>query len=64
VHSRYDWCLADLPSLGGTVAICLRVRRFYCRNTACAHQTFAEHLPNLVASIARRTLRVPLDREH
>ena len=57
VHSRYDRHPADLPSLGRTVSIHLRVRRFYCRNTACPRQTFAERLPNLVAPFARRTRR-------
>lgn len=36
----------------------MRVRRFYCRNTACARQTFAERLPELVAPYARRTRRL------
>jgi transposase len=58
VHSRYDRHPADLPSLGRTVSIHLRVRRFYCRNTACPRQTFAERLPNLVAPFARRTRRL------
>src|SRR3954452_2490972 len=36
VHSRYCRRPADLPSLGGAVRPDLLVRRFYCRNTACA----------------------------
>jgi transposase len=58
VHSSYDRHLADLPSLGRTVSIHLRVRRFYCRNTACPRRTFVERLPNLVAPFARRTCRL------
>ena len=58
VHSRYKRHLADLPSLGRTVRVGLRVRRFYCRNAACARLTFAEHLPGLVAPYARRTHRL------
>jgi transposase len=58
VHSRYDRYLADLPSLGRTVSIHLRVCRFYCRNTSCPRQTFAERLPNLVTPFARRTRRL------
>jgi transposase len=58
VHSRYDRHLADLPSLGRTVSIRLRVRRFYCRNPACPRQTFAERLPNLTVPFARRTGRL------
>jgi transposase len=58
VHSRYDRHLADLPSVGRTVSIHLRVRRFYCRNTTCPRQTFVERLPDLMASFARRTRRL------
>src|SRR3978361_1234200 len=58
VHSRYDRYLADLPSLGRTVSIHLRVRRLYCRNTACPRQTFVERLPHLMAPFARRTCRL------
>ncbi len=58
MHSRYDRHLADLPSLGRTVSIHLRVRRFYCRNTACPRQTFVEGLSDLMAPFARRTRRL------
>jgi transposase len=58
VHSRYDRHLADLPSLGRSVSIHLRVRRFYCRNTACPRQTFVERLPDLATPFARRTRRL------
>ena len=58
VHSRYRRRPADLPSLGRKVRVGLRVRRFYCRNTACARRTFAERLPDLVKPHARRTCRL------
>ena len=58
VHSRYRRRPADLPSLGQTVRISLRVRRFYCRNAACARQTFAERVSPLVVPFARRTRRL------
>ncbi|MBV9511508.1 MAG: ISL3 family transposase [Caulobacteraceae bacterium] len=58
VHSRYRRRVADLPSLGRQVRVGLQVRRFYCRNPACARRTFAERLPELVAPRARRTLRL------
>ena len=58
VHSRYRRHLADLPSLGRSVSIHLQVRRCYCRNTACARQTFVEHLPTLAPPFARRTGRL------
>src|ERR1700710_2617106 len=58
VHSRYDRHPADLPSLGRTVSVRLCLRRFYCRNTACTRQTFAERLPDLIMPFARRTRRL------
>ena len=58
VHSSYHRHPADLPSLGRAVRIELSVRRFYCRNPACARRTFAEPLPELVMPHARRTRRL------
>lgn len=58
VHSHHRRHPADLPSLGRRVQVTLRVRRFYCRNSRCARQTFAESLSDLVAPHARRTGRL------
>ncbi len=58
VHSRYYRHPADLPSLGRRAGVELRVRRFYCCNPGCARRTFAERLPELAASHARRTCRL------
>ena len=58
MHSRYDRHPADLPALGRIVSVRLCVRRFYCRDTACARQTFAERLPDLIMPFARRTRRL------
>src|SRR5215218_8024401 len=58
VHSRYRRRPTDLPSLGRALRIDLRVRRFYCRNAACARRTFAERLPELLRPHARRTRRL------
>jgi transposase len=58
VHSRYRRRPADLPSLARAVSVGLRVRRFRCRNAACARRTFAERLPELVSPHARRTCRL------
>ena len=63
VHSRYRRRPADLPNLGSTVCLDLLVRRFYCRNTACARRTFAEPLPDLLAPRARRTYRLAATQE-
>jgi transposase len=58
VHSAYHRHPADLPSFGREVRLALRVRRFYCRDAACPRRTFAERLPGLIASRARRTRRL------
>jgi transposase len=36
----------------------LRVRRLFCRNSACSRRIFTERLPGVVAPWARRTLRL------
>ena len=58
VHSRYQRTIADLPWGGRAVRLCLRVRKFYCRQPACARRVFTERLPHLVAPYARRTARL------
>jgi hypothetical protein len=58
VHSRDRRRPVDLPSLGRALSVDLHVRRFYCRNAACARRTFAERLPELLGPHARRTRRL------
>jgi transposase len=58
VHSRYERMLQDLPFSGRRVRLSLRVRRFFCANTACPRQIFAERLPALTEAFARRTNRL------
>jgi transposase len=57
VHSHYRRRLADLPCQGRAVRLILKVRRFFCKNPACARQTFAEQFPERATAYARRTLR-------
>ena len=57
-HGSYQRRPADLPLLGRTVQVALRVRRFCCHNAVCARRTFAECLPALIAPHARRTRRL------
>jgi len=45
VHSRYERRLLDTGIAGQETVIHLRVRRFFCRNTGCAKETFAEQVP-------------------
>ncbi|GAB3159702.1 transposase family protein [Microbispora hainanensis] len=54
VHSRYERSLADLPVAGQEVLLQMRVRRFFCDNTACAKRTFAEQVPGLTSRHRRR----------
>jgi transposase len=61
VHSRYLRTLHDLPAHGRRVIIQVTVRRFRCREAACARRTFAERLAGTVeAKYARRTKRTDL----
>jgi hypothetical protein len=50
--------LADLPWMGWAMRLRLHTRRFFCDNSECERQIFAERLPNVVAHYARRTLRL------
>ncbi len=58
VHSRYERMLQDLPLSGRRVQISLHVRRFFCANTSCPRQIFAERLPAFTEAFARRTNRL------
>jgi transposase len=55
VHSRYERRVSDAALGGAEALICLRVRRFFCDNTACTRRTFAEQIPGLSTPYARRT---------
>ncbi len=56
-HSRYDRRLRDLPWQGRQVQLCLRTRRFRCRNGACRRKIFAECLPGVAPARARESRR-------
>ena len=55
VHSRYERRLADTAVAAQETMIQLQVRRFFCRNEACAKKTFAEQLPGLTTRYGRWT---------
>jgi transposase len=55
VHSRYGRRLADTAAGGQEVAVQLLVRRFFCRNQACANVTFAEQVHGLTSRYGRRS---------
>ncbi|MFC7883245.1 transposase family protein [Streptomyces sp. NPDC057376] len=58
IHSSYLRFPADFPSAGRRVVLCLRVRRFFCRNASCGRQTFVEQLPGLTRRHSRWTDRL------
>ena len=58
VHSRYERTLADLPWGASAVTIRLQVRRLFCDAPDCTRRIFAERLPGVVGSWARRTTRL------
>jgi transposase len=58
IHSYYTRSPRDLPISGRAVRLELHVRRFRCREAACARVTFAERLPDLLAATAQRTVRL------
>ena len=57
VHSRYTRTVSDLPWLGKTTRLRIRVRRFFCDNPGCPGSTFAERLPQVAAAYSRKTFR-------
>lgn len=48
----------DLPVSEHGVTLCLKVRRFRCRNLECQRKTFVERFPGWLAIHARRTERL------
>src|SRR5262245_38021343 len=58
VHSQYTRYPRDLPIQEKAVRLCLKVRRFFCRNAACGRTTFVEQVPDFLRRYARRTNRV------
>jgi transposase len=57
-HSTYQRRLADLPWQGRLVELRVQVRRLRCANAACPRAIFAERLPGVTLSKARRTARL------
>jgi transposase len=58
IHGRYQRHPTDLPWGTCAVHIQLTVRKFVCRNRACARRIFTERLPDLVAPYARKSHRL------
>jgi transposase len=56
-HSRYVRTLKDLPAVGATVSLQIRVGRWRCGTRACAVRFFADRLPGVAEFRGRRTCR-------
>lgn len=57
VHSRYIRHVYDLPILGKSSVLHLRMRKFFCMNPECKYRTFAEQPGIEVFRYRRRTRR-------
>ncbi|MET7366504.1 transposase family protein [Streptomyces sp. NPDC005566] len=58
IHSSYLRFPADVSSGGQRVVLCLRVRRFFCRDASCGRRTFVEQMPGLTRRRSRWTERL------
>jgi transposase len=58
VHSRYHRHLQDVPAHGRVVRLELHLRRFFCDLPGCPQDTFAERMPQIAESHARKTSRL------
>ena len=56
-HSHYIRTLTDLPALGATVSLKIRVGRWRCFTLACSVRFFIDRLPGVAEFRARRTCR-------
>lgn len=57
IHSRYERTLTDLPCVAFSLALVVRVRKFFCSNSNCHRRIFTERLPEVAAPWARKTVR-------
>ncbi len=57
IHSRYERTLTDLPCVAFSLALVVRVRKFFCSNPNCHRRIFTERLPEVAAPWARKTVR-------
>ncbi|MEV4997047.1 ISL3 family transposase [Streptomyces niveus] len=55
VHSSYLRFPADVASEGRQVVLCLRGRRFFCRDASCGRRTFVEQMLGLTRRHSRWT---------
>lgn len=58
IHSSHLRFPTDISSGGRRVVLCLRVRRFFCRDASCGRRTFVEQMPGLTRRHSRWTERL------
>ncbi len=58
VHSRYERTLEDLSLAQYRMTLQVKVRKFFCLNSACLRRIFTERLPEVAAPWARKTVRL------
>jgi transposase len=58
VQSRYRRTLRDLPASGRPVHLNVCVRRFFCQESTCVRNIFAERFPSLTLPRVKFTLRL------
>jgi Transposase/zinc-finger of transposase IS204/IS1001/IS1096/IS1165 len=58
IHSSYRRRPRDLPCIGRPIRLVLTVRKFFCRNPACARNVFTERLPDFIEASSRLTKRL------
>lgn len=63
INSHYWRHPADLPCIGYTVQLSLKVPRFFCENERCPRLTFAAKFPALLNAYARRTKRLAIQQQ-
>jgi transposase len=58
VHSRYERTLEDLTLAQYRMILQVKVRKFFCVNSACIRRIFTERIPEIAAPWARKTIRL------
>ena len=51
IQSRYTRTLRDLPSSGRPIRLIMHVRRFFCKESACAQKIFGSSTPRALSSL-------------
>ncbi|WP_143774032.1 transposase family protein, partial [Niastella vici] len=58
LHSYYFRKVKDLPILGYSIVLSLRVGKFYCKNSKCSRKVFSQRFPVHFLPYKRNTVRL------